>query len=61
MMVISGMGDSVASYVCYALARLAEVYDKKGDEDLSMLRAAQAKAVAKSFGCDPDDIPEEFK
>lgn len=61
MMVISGMGDSVASYVCFALARLAEVYEKNGDEDLSMLRAAQAKAVAESFGCDPDDVPEELK
>lgn len=61
MMVISGMGDSVASYVCFALARLAEVYEKMGNEDLSMLRAAQAKAVAESFGCDPDDVPEELR
>ena len=32
-----------------------------GDEDLSHIRAAQAKAVAESFDCDSADIPEELK
>ena len=51
MMVLSGMGDSVASYVCYALDRLATVYDRAGDEDTAGLRRLQARAVAESFGC----------
>ena len=58
MMVLSGMGDSVAAYVCYSLQRLSEVYGKRGDEDLAHIRAAQAQAVAESFGCDPDEVPE---
>ena len=33
MMVLSGMGDSVAAYVCYALERLARLYERTGDED----------------------------
>ena len=61
MMVLSGMGDSVASYVCYALDQLSQVYAQMGDEDLSHIRAAQAKAVAESFDCDSADIPEELK
>ncbi|WP_321971793.1 hypothetical protein [Paratractidigestivibacter sp.] len=60
MMVLSGIGDSVASYVCYSLTQLAGVYKQRGDEDLSHIRLAQAKAVAESFGCDPDVVPEEF-
>ena len=61
MMVLSGMGDSVASYVCYALDQLSQVYAQMGDADLSHIRAAQAKAVAESFDCDSADIPEELK
>lgn len=61
MMILSGMGDSVASYVCYALGRLSEAYAKMGEEDLAGIRAAQAKAVAESFSCDPEDIPVEFQ
>ena len=58
MMVLSGMGDSVASYVCYALDRLSRVYDRAGEEDLAGLRRLQARAVAESFGCDPARPPE---
>ncbi|MGI6229696.1 MAG: hypothetical protein ACOYJL_02150 [Tractidigestivibacter sp.] len=61
MMILSGMGDSVASYVCYALDRLSLVYDKMGEEDLSGLRHLQAKAVAESFECDPSEPPEELR
>lgn len=61
MMVLSGMGDAVASYVCYALERVARLYDRAGDEDLAGLRHLQAKAVAESFGCDPEDVPEGFE
>lgn len=60
MMVLSGMGDSVASYVCFALRRLSEIYAEAGKEDLAYIREAQAKAVAESFSCSVDDIPEEF-
>ena len=60
MMVLSGMGNSVASYVCYALERLSRIYGREGDEDLSGLRRIQARAVAESFSCDPDDVPEEL-
>lgn len=60
MMVISGMGDSVASYVCYALERLSQVYAREGAEDLAGLRHLQARAVAESFSCDPADVPAEL-
>lgn len=60
MMVLSGIGDSIASYVCFALTRLADVYERSGDKDLAQVRLAQAKAVAESFNCDPDDVPAEF-
>ena len=61
MMVLSGMGDAVASYVCYALERVARLHDRADDEDLAGLRHLQAKAVAESFGCDPDAVPEGFE
>lgn len=60
MMVLSGMGDSVAEYVCYALDRLARIYERQGDEDTAGLRRLQAKAVGESFGCDPADVPAEL-
>lgn len=60
MMVLSGIGDSVAAYVSYALSRLADVYEARGEEDLAGLRRLQARAVAGSFGVDPDDVPEEL-
>lgn len=60
MMVLSGMGDSVASYVCYALDRLAALYERDGDEDTAGLRRLQARAVAESFDCDPADVPPEL-
>lgn len=60
MMVLSGMGDSVAAYVCYALDRLARLYERAGDEDTAGLRRLQARAVAESFGCDAADVPAEL-
>lgn len=60
MMVLSGMGDSVASYVCYALDRLSRLYERAGEEDLAGLRRLQARAVAESFGCDPARPPEDL-
>lgn len=60
MMVLSGMGDSVAEYVGYALDRLARLYESAGDEDTAGLRRLQAKAVGESFGCDPSTPPSEL-
>ena len=60
MMVLSGMGDSVAEYVCYALGRLSTLYARAGDEDRAGLRSLQARAVAESFCCDCDGVPTEL-
>lgn len=60
MMVLSGMGSALAEYVAYALSELSDVYDELGEESLSKLRLAQAAAVAESFGCDLDAVPEGF-
>lgn len=60
MMLLSGMGDSVASYVCYALERLSMLYGREGDEDRSGLRRLQAQAVAQAFDCDPAEVPPEL-
>lgn len=60
MMLLSGMGDSVAAYVCYALDRLGRVYEDMGDVDRAGLRHLQAAAIAESFDCDPNVPPEEL-
>ena len=60
MMVLSGMGDTVAAYVCYALDRLSRVYEARGEGDLAGLRRLQASAVAESFDCDPAAVPAEL-
>ena len=59
-MVLSGMGDTVAAYVCYALDRLSRVYEARGEGDLAGLRRLQARAVAESFDCDPAAVPAEL-
>lgn len=60
MMLLSGMGDSLASYVAYALDRVGDAYDDMGDAQKAALRWDQAEAVAESFGCDQSVVPEEF-
>ena len=60
MMILSGMGDSLASYVAYALDRLGDAYDDMGEKQLAAVRWDQAEAVAESFGCDQSQVPEEF-
>ena len=60
MMVLSGIGDSIAAHVCYALDRVARLYEREGDEDAAGLRRLQARAVAESFGCDPAEPPAEL-
>ena len=38
MMLLSGMGDSLASYVSYALDRVGDAYDDMGDKAKAELR-----------------------
>ena len=60
MMVLSGLGEAVSGYVAFALSRVADVYDRIGEEDLAGFRREQAKAIAESFGCSTDNPPEEL-
>ena len=60
MMLLSGMGDSLACYVAYALDKVGDAYDNMGNQQTAELRWDQAQAVAESFGCDLDEIPQEF-
>jgi hypothetical protein len=61
MMLLSGIGDSLAEYVTYTLRELGDVYEEMGDAQTAALRRDQAVAVADSFGVDPDVVPEEFQ
>jgi hypothetical protein len=61
MMLLSGLGNSLASYVAYALDQVGDAYDNMGDTHTAELRWDQAQAVAESFGCDSNAIPEEFE
>lgn len=58
MMLLSGVADSIAQYVTYTLSTLSVAYDEMGEERLAGLRKAQAEAVAESFGCDINAVPE---
>ena len=60
MMILSGLGDSLAEYVSYALDRVGDAYDDMGDHTTAALRWDQAEAVAESFGCDQSVVPKEF-
>ena len=61
MMLLSGVGESLAGYVAYALRKLSQAYDGMGEDELSDLRLSQARAVEESFNSEPGAIPEEFK
>ena len=60
MLLLSGIGDSLASYVAYALDKVGDAYDDAGDTQMAALRWDQAEAVAESFDCDPSEVPPEF-
>lgn len=60
MMLLSGVAESVAEYVSYALERTSRIYEELGEKDKAGLRHLQAKAVAESFNCDLGQAPEEF-
>ena len=61
MMLLTGMGDSLASYVAYALDKVGDAYDDMGQREKAELRWDQAQAVAESFGCEEGVVPEEFR
>ena len=60
MIILSGMGDSLANYVAYALDRVGDAYDNMGDKATAELRWDQAEAVAQAFSCDMNVIPDGF-
>ena len=61
MMQLSGIGDSVAGYASYALARIADSYERMGKNQTAEVRRDQARKVAVAFGWNLSDIPEEFE
>lgn len=60
MMSLSGMAESTAEYVAYALDRVADVYEDFGEQLLADVRRTQAEAVADAFGCDLSHVPAEL-
>ena len=61
MFELSGVADSVAGYAGYALLRLGDAYDARGDADCAALRRTQAQALADAFGSRLGEIPEEYR
>lgn len=61
MMVLSGVGDSVAGYVAYSLRGLSDAYAAMGEDALSELRLKQAEAMEQSFDIEPGSVPSEFR
>jgi hypothetical protein len=60
MMQLSGVGESVAGYVAYALNRVGDAYESMGDAT-GATRHAQAAAVASAFHWNLSTCPEEFE
>ena len=60
MMSLSGIADSVAGCVSYALLRLGDAYDELGRANVAEVRRAQAEAIAGAFGAELGSIPEEY-
>ena len=61
MMVLSGVGDSVAEYVGYALDKVGDAYATAGRGELAEVRHAQAQAVYGSFGLEEHSVPPELR
>lgn len=61
MMELSGIVDSLASYVCYALLRVADAYEARGDAALAAARRDQAMAVSGAFLCELGSVPSELR
>ncbi len=61
MMELSGIADSLAVYVQYALLRIADGYEASGNEALAATRRDQAQAVASAFLCQLGTVPAEYQ
>lgn len=61
MMELTGIADSVAGYVSYALLRLADAYEGQGNEAIASLRREQARAVSAAFQSEFGKVPEEYQ
>ena len=61
MMELSGIADSLAGYVSYALLRLGDAYDAAGNSVVASLRREQARAISVAFGSELGTIPEEYQ
>ena len=51
----------LASYVCYALLRVADAYEARGDAALAAVRRNQATAVSGAFLCELGSVPAELR
>ena len=60
VMVLSGIGSTVAGHAAYTLDRLADEYEDAGYDEVAEVRRAQAEAIAESFGCDLNQVPQEL-
>lgn len=61
MMELSGIADSLAEYVTYALLRIADAYEVRGSMGIATARRQQAEAICKSFMVKYDHVPEEYR
>lgn len=61
MMELTGIADSLAVYVQYALLRIADGYEASGNAALAATRREQASAVAGAFLCQLGTVPQEFR
>jgi hypothetical protein len=61
VMMLSGIADSTASYVAYALERIADAYTVQDKSAKAKLRRQQAVAVANAFYVRLDQIPPELE
>lgn len=71
MVTLGGTGEVVASYIAYALQKVADAYGKDAHasankeaqvnlQELASLRRAQAQALLASFGITEQSVPEEL-
>ena len=61
MMELSGIADSLATYVSYALLRIADAYEAGGNMALASTRRAQAQAVCTAFLAEYGAVPSELR
>lgn len=61
MMELSGIADSLATYVSYALLRIADAYEASGNAALAQVRRDQAQAVCVAFLVEYGAVPDELR